>query len=361
MAGGSAGQLLYQSAANVTAELAVGTNNQILIYNTGATAPAWATPNLSNTFFGATTSAQLAGVISDETGSGNLVFATSPTLVTPALGTPSSGNLVSTTGYTVDNLANTTANVITFLKTPSSANFLNTVTGATGNGGGVVFANNATLVAPTLGVASATSLNKVTFTAPTTSATLTLANGSTLQTIGAFFINATASANTDITFPTSGTLATQTYVGSATVAQANNITANAAQVDRIAYASATNTTAFLAFPAANNYILTANTSGAPFWAAPASTGVTSLVAGNGITVSGSTGAVTVNTNASYATTWTTTQRVNVSSDVLAFGIRANTTQTANLVQVFAGDGTTTLLSLSNVGTLFATTIDGGSA
>jgi hypothetical protein len=39
--------------------------------------------------FAATTSAQLAGVISDETGSGSLVFATSPTLITPALGTPS--------------------------------------------------------------------------------------------------------------------------------------------------------------------------------------------------------------------------------------------------------------------------------
>jgi hypothetical protein len=36
----------------------------------------------------ATSSAELAGVISDETGSGSLVFATSPTLVTPALGTP---------------------------------------------------------------------------------------------------------------------------------------------------------------------------------------------------------------------------------------------------------------------------------
>ena len=44
----------------------------------------------------ATTSAQLAGIISDETGSGSLVFATTPTLtsanlVTPALGTPSAG------------------------------------------------------------------------------------------------------------------------------------------------------------------------------------------------------------------------------------------------------------------------------
>jgi len=35
--------------------------------------------------FDSTTSAQLAGVISDETGSGNLVFATSPTLATPRL------------------------------------------------------------------------------------------------------------------------------------------------------------------------------------------------------------------------------------------------------------------------------------
>lgn len=36
--------------------------------------------------FAATTSAQLAGVLSDETGSGSAVFATSPTLVTPTLG-----------------------------------------------------------------------------------------------------------------------------------------------------------------------------------------------------------------------------------------------------------------------------------
>lgn len=48
--------------------------------------------------FAATTSAQLAGVISDETGSGSAVFATSPTLVTPALGTPSSLVLTNATG-----------------------------------------------------------------------------------------------------------------------------------------------------------------------------------------------------------------------------------------------------------------------
>ena len=47
--------------------------------------------------FASTTSSQLAGVISDETGSGSLVFATSPSLVTPLLGTPTSGNLTNCT------------------------------------------------------------------------------------------------------------------------------------------------------------------------------------------------------------------------------------------------------------------------
>jgi hypothetical protein len=48
--------------------------------------------------FAATTSAELAGVISDETGTGLLVFNTSPTLVTPLLGTPTSGVLTNCTG-----------------------------------------------------------------------------------------------------------------------------------------------------------------------------------------------------------------------------------------------------------------------
>lgn len=50
------------------------------------------------TFLATPSSANLASAVSDETGSGSLVFATSPTLVTPALGTPSSGTLTSCTG-----------------------------------------------------------------------------------------------------------------------------------------------------------------------------------------------------------------------------------------------------------------------
>lgn len=48
--------------------------------------------------FAATTSAQLAGVISDETGSGALVFATSPTLTTPNIGAATVTSLTGSTG-----------------------------------------------------------------------------------------------------------------------------------------------------------------------------------------------------------------------------------------------------------------------
>ncbi len=48
--------------------------------------------------FASTTSAQLASIISNETGTGLLVFATSPTLTTPLLGTPTSGVLTNCTG-----------------------------------------------------------------------------------------------------------------------------------------------------------------------------------------------------------------------------------------------------------------------
>jgi len=50
------------------------------------------------TFLATPSSANLAAAVTDETGTGALVFATSPTLVTPALGTPSSATLTNATG-----------------------------------------------------------------------------------------------------------------------------------------------------------------------------------------------------------------------------------------------------------------------
>jgi len=67
---------------------------------------------------------------------------------------------------------------------------------------------NKTLTAPVLGAATATSINKVAITAPATSATLTLAQGSSLVTAGAYSQTLTATGTTNVTLPTTGTLAT---------------------------------------------------------------------------------------------------------------------------------------------------------
>ena len=102
------------------------------------------------------------------TGTGGLVRTTSPTLVTPLLGTPTSGNLANCTGLPiatgVDNLG---TGVATFLTTPSSANLISAVTDETGTGA-LVFANTPTLVTPVLGAATATTINAAAITAPTT-------------------------------------------------------------------------------------------------------------------------------------------------------------------------------------------------
>ena len=72
-----------------------GTDGATMGFGAGGTV-AYTQDKLS--VFASTTSAELRGVISDETGTGSLVFATSPTLVTPNLGTPSAATLTNATG-----------------------------------------------------------------------------------------------------------------------------------------------------------------------------------------------------------------------------------------------------------------------
>jgi hypothetical protein len=79
LAGGAAGSVPYQSGASTTTFLSIGTASQVLQVNAGATAPEWVS----------------------STGTGNVVRATSPTLVTPLLGTPTSGTLTNCTGLPI--------------------------------------------------------------------------------------------------------------------------------------------------------------------------------------------------------------------------------------------------------------------
>lgn len=80
-------------------------------------------------------SATLAGMLTDETGSGLAVFNTSPTFVTPLLGTPTSGILTNCTGLPISTgVSGLGTGVATFLATPSSANLASAVTDETGTG-----------------------------------------------------------------------------------------------------------------------------------------------------------------------------------------------------------------------------------
>ncbi len=153
-----------------------GTDSSSVAFGGGGTVT-YTSNNLS--VFAATTSAQLAGVISDETGSGALVFATSPSFTTP-----------------------------------------------------------------TLGAATATTINGLTITS-TTSGTLTLANSSTLATSGANSITLTSTGATNVTLPTSGTLVNSAVTSLSSLAGVGNITSGTWSATAIAVdKGGTNTTSY---------------------------------------------------------------------------------------------------------------------
>lgn len=96
------------------------------------------------------------------------------------------------------------AGIATFLGSPTSANLATAVTDKTGTGA-LVFASSPTLVTPTLGVASATSINKVSITAPATGSTLTIAEGKTLTASNTLTFTGTDSSS--VAFGAGGTVA----------------------------------------------------------------------------------------------------------------------------------------------------------
>ena len=140
--------MLSNSPVLVTPDL--GTPSALVGTNITGTATAFTASNVTTnanltgavtsignaTSLGSFTSAQLLGALTDETGTGAAVFATSPTLVTPALGTPASGVVTNLTGTASININGTvgatTANTGAF--TTLAASGAVTLSGGTANG-----------------------------------------------------------------------------------------------------------------------------------------------------------------------------------------------------------------------------------
>jgi hypothetical protein len=111
--------------------------------------------------FAATTSAQLLGVISDETGSGSLVFATNPTLVTPVLGlaTGTSVMLSANIGAAAGNISGNFSVTGNVDATNVSAGNITTTGRYTGSGAGLTsIPNNSIVGLTTANVAELTNL-----------------------------------------------------------------------------------------------------------------------------------------------------------------------------------------------------------
>lgn len=160
-----------------------------------------------------------AGVLGEYSisGTGSVVMTTSPTLVTPQLGVARATTLA-IGGAAIGGIAFAVTGTASFNNGVSISGVLVyggvTLSASVTGTGSMVLATSPTLITPNLGVATATTINKVTITAPAASATLTIANTKTL-TVGNTLI-LTGTDGSTLNIGTGGTLGTAAFVNTGT-------------------------------------------------------------------------------------------------------------------------------------------------
>jgi hypothetical protein len=126
------------------------------------------------------------------------------TVTSIATTSPITGGTINTTGTIACATCGVTGTGLQQFAPTTSLQLLGVISDETGSGA-LTFATSPTLVTPTLGVASATTINKVTLTTPATGSTLTIADGKTLTASNTLTFTGTDSSS--VAFGTGGTVA----------------------------------------------------------------------------------------------------------------------------------------------------------
>jgi len=270
------------------------------------------------------------------TGSGNVVLSTSPTLVTPLLGTPTSGVATNLTGLPL------TTGVTGTLPVLNGGTGVTTSTGT----GSVVLSTSPTLVTPLLGTPTsgvATNLTGLPLTTGVTG-TLGLANGGTGQTTAAAAITALTGAQTSAYYLRSnGTNATLSALAAAdltgTVAIASGGTGQTTAAAAITALTGTQTSAYYLRSNGTNSVL----------AALAAADVTGTLAvangGTGVTTSTGSGSNVLSTSPTLVTPLLGTPTSGVATNLT--GLPLTTGVTGTLPVANGGTGVTTSTGSGN--------------
>ena len=238
------------------------------------------------------------------TGTGNLVLATSPTLVTPILGAATATSLTASGTVTAATLNSTTLNASQAVFTDASKNLVSV---ATNGSGSVVLTTSPTLVTPILGAATATSLTASgTVTAATLNSTTLTASQAVFTDASNNLVSVATNGSGSVVLTTSPTLVTPDLGAATATSLSASGTVSAATLRGTSLTASgvvlTDGSSNLTVPAngANGTVLSI-VAGVPAWAAITSLGA---VTATSLTASGTVTAATLN-----STTLTASQAV----------------------------------------------------